>query len=174
MTNQMMGSLTLEFHLEAGHFLEGMNWLSSTGKGMSVQTDLRAVMVTRARESCEGTFQSECDRRSVYSGSFGLVTNGFHSWFRPGQEISFDWENKNSCHNNFAIGHVLRDECDLYLSNEVVHSMLSVSRIFSLISKYFKTRTSCWWGEGSVNTLHPLNVMLCNLFSSRSVDVASS
>ena len=50
MTNQMMGSLTLEFHLEAGHFLEGMNWLSSAGKGMSVQTDLRAVMVTRARE----------------------------------------------------------------------------------------------------------------------------
>ena len=50
MTNQMMGSLTLEFHLEAGHFLEGMNWLSSTGKEMSVQTDPRAVMVTRARE----------------------------------------------------------------------------------------------------------------------------
>ena len=35
MTNQMMGSLTLEFHLEAGHFLEGMNWLSSTGERKS-------------------------------------------------------------------------------------------------------------------------------------------
>ena len=174
MTNQMMGSLTLEFHLEAGHFLEGMNWLSSTGEGKSGPDRSEGCHGNLKRECCEGIFQSEGDWRSVYSGSSGLVTNGFHSWFRPGQEISFGWENENSYHNNVAIGHVLRNECDLYLSNEVVHSMLSVSRIFSLISKYFKTRASCWWGEGSVNTLPPLNVMSCNLFSSRPVDVASS
>jgi len=30
MTNQKVGYLILEFHLEAGHFLEGMNWLSGT------------------------------------------------------------------------------------------------------------------------------------------------